>query len=183
MQPKLNHGIMCPELLTGDEISRKAALEGSFMGEKAVSYTHLSLADIPLYHVSPFDVYYDDGLAMIGTFIDNNKWPENGYYDFDTGKITLIEFESENTFSIRRTSEVGYDGQGYSAFLLPDEREDGYGWELGVLDHDTCEVKENILTIQNAQAQVIGVLADGRVMVYYRVNSAEQGLLVTPPPR
>ncbi|MBC8586440.1 hypothetical protein [Youxingia wuxianensis] len=142
-----------------------------------------SLADIPLYHVSPFDVYYDDGLAMIGTFIDNNKWPENGYYDFDTGEITLIEFESENTFSIRRTSEVGYDGQGYSAFLLPDEREDGYGWKLGVLDHDTCEVKENILTIQNAQAQVIGVLADGRVMVYYRVNSAEQGLLVTPPPR
>ena len=27
---------MCPELLTGNEISRKAALEGSFMGEKAL---------------------------------------------------------------------------------------------------------------------------------------------------
>lgn len=104
-------------------------------------------------------------------------------------RISYLDFEQAVTRTVDQDLLGGYtgdiigsnrvcNGETYSAFLTRDYMEDI--WYVKRIDNETLEVEGNLLSIQHAQVELIGVLGDGRILFSYYRNSVEKGLGLIP---
>jgi hypothetical protein len=104
-------------------------------------------------------------------------------------RISYLDFEEAVTRMVDRELRGGYTGDiigsdkvcngvRVSAFLTRDYQDDI--WYVNRIENETLEVEGNLLSIQHAHVELIGVLGDGRILFSYNRNPVEKGLGLIP---
>lgn len=104
-------------------------------------------------------------------------------------RISYLDFEQAATRTVDQELLGGYtgdiigsdrvcNGETDSAFLTRDYMEDI--WYINRIDNETLEVEGNLLSVQHARVELIGVLSDGRILFSYYRNLVDKGLGLIP---
>lgn len=162
--------------------------------EYSLGYVIYDIADGSLKTVDlltesgPNNVYYDTGLLEPGVAVYNaetDKYERKRIYlDFESGDVTELQAEKE-AYEHYLFQDNAYVGENYAAFVTyvwdddNDESEtknDTY--YINRLNLKTMETENDIMVIKGGGPQILGVLADGRVLFRYTYKDSESGVCI-----
>lgn len=129
------------------------------------------------------NILYDTGLLEVNTNIWEKQKNATAYLDFKTGNVKEIVMDSPGETSEIRDYRYCYVGQKYAGFITYvatdklDYRKNIY--DINRLNLETLKVEPKVISVKFAEAYILGVLQDGRVVFWYELNPNEKGICIT----
>lgn len=131
-------------------------------------------------------IHYDTGILEVNVHLYNPKKQtaelKTLYLDFVKGELTEIYLENPGETGVIREPGHCYVGQNYAAFVTyePDHQNRANSvYYLNRLNLQTFTVESHIIKVTAAPANILGVLADGRIIFWYSLNPSEAGVCIT----
>ena len=136
-------------------------------------------------------IRYDTGLLFVNEYWHDESGQENNqqtdgyrtlFLDFHTGEVTAIELEEPGDTGYIRFDHQCYVGQDFAAFVTSKISGTGRANDRHYLNRiklETLEPEQEIVSITAAEPNILGVLADGRIVFWYQFNQVEKGICVT----
>ncbi len=156
--------------------------------EGTMGYT---LCDLQTEEVKKYDISsessntgiirYDNGILEVNSY-QRDGAVKTLYLDFKTGEVTELTLADPGDTGYIRFMESAYMGQNYAAFIITrhdNADNDNNMAYLNRVNLETFQVEEQLVSVKAAQTYLLGVLADGRIIFWYSLNSSENGICIT----
>lgn len=130
-------------------------------------------------------IRYDTGILEVNACLyDEEKQTSEYktlYLDFMTGVITEVKIADTGETGEMRGDSLCYVGQNYAAFVTNKYGQDYTDnmYYINRLNLSTLNVEPQILSVKAAETKILGILSDGRIVVYYNYNPSERGICIT----
>lgn len=120
-------------------------------------------------------IRYDTGLLEVNNYMRGEY--KTLYLDFQTGDVKEIKLDDAGDTGYINPPSYSFVGQNYAAFI--NHTWDSDMFYLNRLNLKTFQVEPRLVSVKKAETNILGVLADGRVLFWYNLNPSENGVCLT----
>ncbi|MFZ7102717.1 MAG: hypothetical protein ACOWWO_08665 [Peptococcaceae bacterium] len=131
-------------------------------------------------------IRYDTGLMEINNYIRDEQKQDGDYktlyLNFQNGEVQEIPLEDKGDTGYIVMPDQLYVGSNYAVFITSrqDQTDNAENEHyINRLNLNTMQAEPKIITVKAAEAHLLGVLADGRVVFWYNLNPSEKGICIT----